>query len=213
MKKMALFLALLSLSSLAFALPMQKGYPGLSLSPYSSAEMAAAAEALGSRPFGELTIAELTPYLARIELAARKDAWLKMGSAMSMHVPGAGQLRNGDTLAGLGYLTLHLATVAGTLVGYYFLLPSDLQFDKLDYFATPKTTVRDAWKAHSMVELMPAMGVMAAGMLVDGGLRLLSAKGAYSGAKAAIDSGKVTFAPVVGPGYFGMDMMFRSPRR
>ena len=113
------------------------------------------------------------------------------------------------------FLTTNLVVAAGTLIGAYFLLPADLQFDQLDYFYTAFDTIKETWKSHTLVEMLPAMGVMAGGWLVKGGLRLWSAKHAAKLAKENIESGKITFEPTLlmklgGPGSmgFGMRVMY-----
>ena len=205
----------MAVSATAFAQPMMIGH-GLAAGErisalsgeYIKAEFDALQSELGVRPFGELSLNELDSYRERVETAIRKDAYVRSTARMSMHFPGAGQIRNGDTTEGIGFIALHAATIAGTLAGWYFLLPSDLRFDELDYLSSSKQTIHDAWMAHSLKDYLPGIGVMAAGMIVDGGVRHWSSVSAMNGARAAIESGKARLNPVVGPGYFGMRMHY-----
>lgn len=207
-------IAIMALATMAFSQPMMAGHgrtagrlPSLS-GAYTAAETTALASELGTRTIGEMTVNELVGYGARIQLAMQKDEYVRSTAMMSMFIPGAGQLRNGDTAEGAGFIAVHAATIAGTLAGIYYLLPADLRFDSLDYISSSKQTIHDAWMGHSFVDYLPAMGAAVAGMLVDGGIRYWSATRAAYGAKAAIDSGKATLRPMVGPGYFGMGMHY-----
>ncbi len=195
-------LAMLAISASMYGQTMMKG------GEYTHMELKAIESDLGDRPFGELTLNELTPYWARIQGAAQKDMYINKAAAMSMHFPGSAQIRNGDTVQGIGFIALHVGTVAGTLAAWYFLLPADLRFDTLDYLANSKASVRAAWESHSIQEYLPAMGVAAAGMLLDGGIRIWSAVAAKNGAKAAVESGTARLSPMVGPGYMGMGLRF-----
>lgn len=214
-RTMILAFAVLAISATAYAQPMMRGIGwgmgehDLILSgEYTRAELNALESELGARPFGELSLNELVPYWARVEAAIRKDVYIRSTAAMSMHFPGAGQIRNGDTAEGIGFIAMHAGTIAGTLAGWYYLLPADLRFDKLDYFSSSKETIRDAWMAHSLQDFLPSMGVMFAGMLVDGGIRYWSSISAMNGAKAAVESGTARLGPLVGPGFFGMGMHY-----
>jgi len=222
MKRVILATAMAAIAAGAFA------FPGASLGPaamhgrassdlgkglvlsgeYVKAEMEAAKAELGDRPFGELTINELTPYWTRLETALRKDAYVRNVAARSLRLPGAGQFKNGDALGGAGFLAMHLGTIAGTAIGGYLLLPADLRFDKLDYFSISKEGLRTAFRSHSFEDYLPAMGVMGAGMLLDSAIRLWSAGSAWKGAKAAVDSGTANLEVRVGPGFAGMGMRF-----
>jgi hypothetical protein len=155
-----------------------------------------------------LTLNELAPIQARLALASRKDNWVARASMMSMRLPGMGQFRTGDTLGGLGFLALHGGVVASALVGAYWLLPADLRFDRVDYFNATRATIETNLKNHSFMDFLPAMAIMGAGMLVDGGLRVWSAHSAATEARTALDAGKVKLEPLVGPGFLGMGMRF-----
>jgi hypothetical protein len=149
MKKFLCTAIMLAAMTALFAQPMPmmeqvpvKASPDLvARGSYLSTEMKAVAAELGDKQFGELTFNELAPIQARLALASRKDNWVARASMMSMRLPGMGQFRTGDTLGGLGFLALHGGVVAGTLVGAYWLLPTDLRFDRVDYFNATRATI------------------------------------------------------------------------
>lgn len=176
--------------------------------PYAKAELSAIKIEIGDKPFGELSIAQLNPYWERMSVAMSKDLYLEKTARMSFWMPGAGQFRNGDSAEGFGFMTLNLTVVAGTIASFYFLLPSDLRFDKLDYLNKPIKEINDAWNSHSINDYLPSVGAMLLGTIIDFGIRFWSSSSAYSGAKEAIDSGKAKLEPIIGPGYLGMGMRF-----
>jgi hypothetical protein len=218
MKRYLAILVVLGASGLAFAqpLPHDSGFGWgpmhragwLFDAPYAKAEAAAIKSELGSKPLGELSLDQLTPYWNRMEVAAEKDRYLASTTFMSLGMPGAGQFRSGDALAGAGFLSLHLGVIAGTLTGFYFLLPADLRFDRMDYLHNSMASIGDTWRSHSIADFLPSMGIAVAGAIVDAGVRVWSARSAYEDAKSAIDTGKVHFEPIAVPGFLGMGMRF-----
>ncbi len=189
--------------------PWPEGRPGLTLSgPYAKEELSAIKADLGDQEFGDLSIARLSPYWTRLNLALSKDQYLEETSKMSLIMPGAGQFKNGDTSEGIGFLSLHLAVVTGTLTGFYFLLPADLRFNNLDYLDTSLRDINDAWQAHSIRDYLPSIGVLMAGAVLDMGIRYWASREAYAGARAAVESGRAELKPVLGPGYLGFGMAF-----
>jgi hypothetical protein len=96
---------------------------------------------------------------------------------------------------------------------WYFLLPEDLQFKNLDYLNSSFAAVRDRWEAHSFVDLLPTVAVLAGGGLVKGVLGGLSAKHAGKIARRNIEQGRVTFEPNLfllphGPMMMGMGLRY-----
>jgi hypothetical protein len=176
--------------------------------PYAKAEISNIRTELGSKPLGEMTINQLSPYWDRMDTALSKDIYLKQTSMLSFALPGAGQLRNGDTAEGLGFMALNLTVMAGTLTGAYFLLPADLRFDRLNYFNTSFQKIGDTWNSHSFNDYLPSMGTMAIGCLIDMIIRAWSSEAAYHESIAAIDSGRANIEPLAGPGYLGIRMRF-----
>jgi hypothetical protein len=199
----------------AFAQPAWRNHGGadpeiaFSLSgPYARAELDSIRSELGEEEFGDLTLARLAPYWTRLNLALSKDQYLERASTLSMILPGAGQFENGETSSGVGFLSLHLAAVTGTLAGFYFLLPADLRFDRLDYLDTSFRDIRDAWEAHSFNDYLPSIGALVAGTLLDLGIRCWASNDAYAGARSAVESGKAELKPAVGPGFLGVGVSY-----
>ena len=78
---------------------------------------------------------------------------------------------NDDAVSGALFLAADILVAAGTLVGGYFLLPSELQFNNLDYFNTSHTEIKAAWKgaveSATFMEALPTLGVMTGGVDED----------------------------------------------
>jgi hypothetical protein len=215
MKRYLIALTVLAASTLSFAqmMPMParggpEGFAFMRRGPYLSAEAQAIEAELGDKGFGELSLNELLPYGKRLALAASKDSYVEKSAMLSMRLPGLGQFKNGDAGGGALFLGAHLAVVAGSLLGEYFLLPSDLRFDRLNYFTSSISGIKSAWGSHSLEDYLPAIGVAAAGMVLDGGIRIWSARSAYADAKASVDAGSAKLRPMVGPGFLGMGMRY-----
>jgi TM2 domain-containing membrane protein YozV len=178
-------------------------------------QLEAALAGEGNTVLGELTVAEAQQLLGQISIAYQKAAYVSKSRAMSFVLPGLGQFMNNDPGMGALFLSLDLLTGVGTLLGAYFLLPGELQFDELNYFTDSFSTIENAWKSQSFVDLLPTLGVLAGGAVVQGVLRGVSGNHAAKLAERNIAAGKVTFEPKLytlplGPGAmgFGMGMEF-----
>ena len=110
-------------------------------------------------------------------------------------LPGAGQFMTGDAVGGVLFLAGDIVVVTGTLIGAYYLLPADLQFNSLNYFTSSFATIRKTWEDHSFVDLLPSMGLMAGGFIIKCAIGHFSSAGAARAALRNIADGKVTFAP------------------
>ena len=129
----------------------------------------------------------------------QEAAYVKRSKMASMIIPGAGQFINGEALSGTLFLVADVAVAAGTMVGAYFLLPSELHFDQLDYLNSSHTEIKTAWKTAmenaTLAEMLPLAGVMTGGMLLHHLVSGFSARNAGQLARENIESGKVTFEP------------------
>jgi hypothetical protein len=168
-----------------------------------------------SSVLGEMTVGEAQDLLGEISIAYQKAAYVSKSRAASFMLPGLGQFMNDDPGMGALFLSLDLLTGVGTLLGAYFLLPDELQFDELNYFTDSYSTMEIAWKDQSFVDLLPSLGVLAGGGLVQVILRGVSSNHAATLAEQNIAEGKVTFEPklTVLPGGagamgFGMGMKY-----
>jgi hypothetical protein len=225
MKATASSLVLVLISALAYAQPRTSSAEGAGvvLSPelassyesmfkgdaagiYVSAELESVETALADRSFGDLTLAELAPYRDRLSVAAQKDAFIKEIKLSSFSTPGFGQFWMGMTGAGVGFLSLHMALLAGSIVGPFFLLPEDLR--QINYFETPLKDISDAYASHSYNDFSLAFAVSGAITLVDTVVRFWSASAAGSEARNRVDQGRQTFTPKFGLGYLGFGMSY-----
>jgi len=163
------------------------------------------------REIGELTVGELHDLLGEVSIAYQKAAFVAKSRAASFMLPGMGQFLNKEPGSGALFLATDLAIGAGTLVGAYFLLPDELQFSSLDYFTTSHVTIKERWENQSFVDLLPSLGVLAGGGVLQMILRGVSGSHAAKLARKNIAEGKITFEPKAfmlhaGPGSFGMGM-------
>ena len=166
-----------------------------------------------------MTFGEVRDLAGRLSVPMQEAAFVKMSRSASYMMPGRGQFMNGDTLNGTLFLAADILVTAGTLVGWYFLLPPELQFDNLDYLNTPFTDIKTAWKnaaeSATFMEALPTFGVLAGGAILHRLISGFSAKHAGNLAQDRIDEGLVTFEPITSftSGHhrrhgFGMGMKF-----
>ncbi len=150
----------------------------------------------------DLTFAEIDELSAALSVPAQKAAYVKKSAFASMMMPGLGQFKNRDPLAGSLFLLGDIAVTAGTAVGLYFLLPDELKADQLDYFNTPYADIRTAWESAyesaTLVDSLPFWGVATGGMLLKNVLSHFSGRHAARLAMERIESGDVTFEPRAG---------------
>lgn len=194
-------------AALTFAQPMAGGPAGMhgalfGAGPFGS-DPSFLATALGDRKLGDLDGPALADLAKQLRTTALERAYVARASALSFMMPGAGQFYAGNPAGGAAFAAGQLAVVGGTLAGAYFLLPADLRFDSLNYFAAPISTIKTTWENHSIADYLPTMGIMAAGMIVDMPLRFFASKGAAADALAAVKAGKVNLETIVGPGFAG----------
>ena len=160
---------------------------------------------------GDLTVGEAQELLGEISIAYQKAAYVAKSRAASLMLPGMGQFMNDDPGIGALFLSLDLLTGVGTVLGAYFLLPDELQFDQLNYFKDSFGTIETEWKKQSFTDLLPSLGVLAGGGLVQVILRGVSGNHAAKLAEERITAGEITFEPKLsilpgGPGAMGFGM-------
>lgn len=214
MRRSLLILAALFAGAAVFAQPMHAGPShfggrgGLFAADPLGLGLEVVATELGDRKLGDLDGPALAELGKKLRMASLERAYIQHAAAMSFMMPGAGQMATGDAGIGAAFLVSHLAVVAGSLVGSYFLLPADLRFDRLDYLGSPIASINGAWDSHSVLEYLPSFGIMAAGMLVDMPLRFFASQGAAKDARAAIKAGKVDLETSFGPGFSGWRLRY-----
>jgi len=160
---------------------------------------------------GDFTVGEAQDLLGEISIAYQKAAYVSKSRAASFMLPGMGQFMNEDPGMGALFLSLDVLTGVGTLLGAYFLLPDELQFDQLNYFNDSFQNIENEWKSQSFMDLLPSLGVLAGGGLVQVILRGVAGSHAAKLAEQKIVAGEITFQPKLsilpmGPGAMGFGM-------
>ncbi len=191
MKKILLVFTVLCAAA-AFAAAQDQG------SQAPGDDLTAALQEISAAQLGTLTVADIVRVAGRMSVAAQAQAYVRHAAVSSLVLPGAGQFMTGDTLGGVLFLAGDLAVITGTVLGWYFLLPANLQFTSLDYLNTPIETIRTTWHSHTINDYLPSFGVAVGGMALRGILGYVSARLASKEARNNIASGKVQFTPRLG---------------
>jgi hypothetical protein len=195
----------------AFALPGAMAHGGPWMGDPSAkalnAEITAILDQNAQTQLGTMTIGDLEKLEGQISIAIQKEEYINAVRRASFFMPGMGQLRTGDTLGGSLFLAGDIAVTAGTLLGAYFLLPSNVQFAHLDYLDTSVSSIHSTWYSNTLADYAPSIAVAVGGMAAQMILRWVSAKDAEAKAREAVASGKVTFQPQLVPlfGPLGLD--------
>jgi len=195
-KKLLLLFLMMVVVASAFAdgLLEIKGYGNDDYRVYKE-EATVILEVVDNTPIGEFTLNEMKELALDLSIPFQKMQFVKNSKTASAVLPGIGQYMNNDPLSGTLFLISSIAVTAGTLIGAYYLLPDELRFDSLDYFGDSRATIKERWENQSSNDLMPTMGVMAAGFVVNGVIRLFSAAHAGKLAQKNIAEGKIQFEP------------------
>ena len=157
--------------------------------PYLAAEIQQIAVDMGPQKLGDLEMSGLFSVRDRLSVAAQKDEYVREMGFRSFLLRGWASWKRAHG-AGIGFMAADLVTLTGTFVVAYYLLPSDLRFDRLDYFHSDVTTINNAWGAHTLTEYLPAAVAMLVGMTADQTLRHWSAAAARRDAAGYIDAGR-----------------------
>ncbi|HVO37522.1 MAG TPA: hypothetical protein VMV03_00705 [Spirochaetia bacterium] len=176
--------------------------------PYYAAEIRQIDTEMAQQKLGDLNVAQLVAVRERLSIAIQKDAYVNRVRTESLFLPGLGQFETGDTTNGLLFMGLNLAVLTGTAFAVYYSLPDDVRFDKLDYIHSSFSTINNTWNGHTIVDYLPAFGVFVGGMIVDGLVRYWSSTNAADGARQKVNSGSVTFTPLIGPGFMGIGVAY-----
>jgi hypothetical protein len=161
--------------------------------------MEALKEALGEQgdvEVGSLTLNDLNDIASRLSISLQQGQYVERSKAASWFLPGAGQFMNDEVGLGVLFLSADVVIWAGAFIGAYFLLPADLQFGNLDYFGDDYSTIRGRWGAHSFIDYLPAMSVLAGGTVLSTIIRIISSGNAEELARERVESGAVTFEPL-----------------
>ncbi len=154
---------------------------------------------IGEKTMSELTIEERLLIDAEISIDRQENMYVRHAAVASFLIPGAGQFMTGDTLGGVAHLAGEAAIIGGVITGLYFLLPEDLKDGNLT-----KEERHDLYESYmtpnNIDEILPAMGVMAGGVLLSVFNSVMASHGAAENALENIESGVVTFKPYVNIG-------------
>jgi len=179
--------------------------------PSVQAELDSALQEMSATQLGTLTMGDLDKLMGRISVAQQKVRYVQQARRASLWMPGAGQFMTGDKLGGSLFATSSIIVFAGTIVGAYFLLPANVQFNSLDYLNASLSTIGTTWRGNSLLSYLPSIGVLVGGRIVQGVLRHASASIAGHEARENIADGKITFTPNFDFDRhgFGMGMMMK----
>ncbi len=169
-------------------------------------ELQNALKDVSSTQLGTLTGADVQQLMMRVALAAQKVRYVQRVRIASFELPGVGQFMTGNPGTGALFAVGDLAIFAGALIGGYYLLPTNVQFNNLDYLNAPLQTIHDRWTSNSVLEYLPTAAVLAGGMAARFLLGVFSARDAGQDARRNIADGKVTFQPTFGLWDDGMGM-------
>ncbi len=196
MKKLLLLIITVATAVSAFADgPVEiRGYEEEDYKVYRE-EAAVILEAAGNSPIGEFTLIEMKEVALDLSIPFQKMQYVKKSKITSAIFPGIGQFMNDDPVSGTFFLLTDIAVTTGTLIGAYYLLPDELQFDRLNYFRDSSAAINERWDNQSFMDMLPTMGVIAGGIVVSGIVRLISATHAGKLAQKNIAEGKIKFEP------------------
>jgi hypothetical protein len=198
MKKLLLFLSAVSIAVSAFA-GEPVGFRAYEKDDYQvyREEAAAILETKENYPVGDFTLTEMRSLALDLSIPFQKIQYVKDSKTASAVFPGMGQYMNNDPQNGTLFMLSHITVVAGTLIGAYYMLPDELQFDKLNYISDSYFTINERWENQSIKDMLPSMGILAGGFVVNSIIRYLSSAHAGKLAQKNITEGKIKFEPKI----------------
>lgn len=149
----------------------------------------------GERELGTLTLRELSVLADRLSVTAQEESYVRRAKLSSRFMPGAGHFAIGEPGIGAAYTTGSILVTAGTVVGAYILLPEGVQFGEVDYIDDSFRDIGNAWRSESFASLLPAMGVLLGGSIVNAILAEIASQDAEARARRQIESGERRFEP------------------
>jgi hypothetical protein len=172
---------------------------GLALTLSVGAQTAAAPAVPDSTKISDLTVGDLKTLAAEQSVALQKAGYIRRAEVASFIIPGLGQYLVGDPLGGTLNWAGQIALVGGTFYAAWALLPSDARAaggrDRRDLIGHYWTT--------DPLKVAPSALVMVSGLTLSVLQRFWASDNAGRTARANIQSGKVTFEPLAGPGFLG----------
>lgn len=196
MKKSLILLVLMSMTWSVFG--SAKAEEAMKFDPVAD-EVRSILEDESDTVLSDLTFGEVEQLMRRISVPAQEAAYVNASQTASFMMPGKGQFMNDDALSGILFMSADLAVTVGTFIGGYFLLPTELRFDQLDYLNTPyieiKNTWQNAFEQSTLTDWLAHAGVMTGGMVLHGVIAKFSAAHAGRLARERIDEGIIQFEP------------------
>lgn len=153
-----------------------------------------------STKVSDLTVGDLKTLAAERSIEFQKAGYVRRAEVASFIVPGLGQYLVGDPLGGTLNLAGQIALVGGTFYAAWALLPSDAR----DASGRDRRDVIGHYWTTDPLKVAPSALVMVSGLTLSLLHRFWASDAAGDTAKANIRSGKVTFEPLAGPGFFGL---------
>ncbi len=158
---------------------------------------------------GDLKVRDVRELLAESSVRIQEVQFVTDVRRISWFMPGAGNFKAGDKQSGAAYLTANIVITAGTLVGAYFLLPSELRFDHTDYVGDSYQEIETAWKSQSLTDFLPSIGVLAGGFAVRALLGYFASQSAERAAIEGIRDGRIRFEPYAAADRLGLKATWR----
>jgi len=148
-----------------------------------------------SATLDELTIGDLRELGAELSVIAQEEDYVRRARQSSRFIPGAGHFMIGEGGRGAAFVTGSVLITAGTLVGAYFVLPDGVQFGEVDYINDSFREIGTAWRAESFASILPAVGVLIGGGILNAILGEIASEDAEKRARLQIQTGERTFEP------------------
>lgn len=155
---------------------------------------------------GDLTVGDLRALAEARALAFQQAQYVRRAEISSFLLPGLGQFEVGDPLGGVLNLAGQIALIGGTFYAAWALLPADLQ--SRDLSRRDRNGIVGHYWATDPGKVAPSALVVAGGLTLAVIHRFWASANAGDEAKANIASGKVTFKPDLGWGFFGLQACF-----
>jgi len=178
--------------------------PKAGTSPFGAQDLLEQVPGVENKTSAELTLAERAKLADAFSVVIQERMYTGRAAVASFLVPGLGQFMIGKPLEGSLRLATQLALIGGSMAGAYYLLPADFESIRGD-----RSEMRDYMASADAVKLLPSWGVMAGGMTLALVNAVFSSRSAADGARANIETGRVSFEPSLLHSAGGMGMGFR----
>jgi len=148
------------------------------------------APGLDGQLLSEVSVNELLAAAEVLSIHRQQEMYIFRAAAVSMVIPGLGQLTTGEPGRGLGHLGIGLGVVGATLFGLNQTLPDDLK--PIIWDGPARTAYLES---ATFGEIWPSATVLVGGAGLYFLNAWISARGATRSAEQFIQSGRVQFEP------------------